>query len=80
MVRPEKMSALPAGSAAGEQNSVAAQVREVVFMGETTRYALVTASGQTLLVKQANRAGLPMLAVDQAAVVTWAIADTKLVA
>ena len=79
MIRPEKMSALPAGPFAPGRNAVPAIVREVVFMGEVTRYALETTTGQVLLVKQQNRAGLPTLAPADPALVTWAIEDTRLV-
>ncbi|MEJ1975785.1 MAG: ABC transporter ATP-binding protein [Acetobacteraceae bacterium] len=79
MIRPEKMLAMPAGSDAAEQNSVPATVREVVFMGDMTRYALETASGHMLVVKQPNRAGSPLLATSDPALVTWAIEDTRLV-
>jgi spermidine/putrescine ABC transporter ATP-binding subunit len=84
MVRPEKMTALPAGfeglpAEGSGRNAIAAEVREVVFMGEATRYALRTASGQMLLVRQQNRAGLPVLGPDAPAVVSWAVEDTRLV-
>jgi putative spermidine/putrescine transport system ATP-binding protein len=79
MVRPERMTALPPGPVPPGQNGVAVTVREIVFMGEATRYAMQTPSGQTLLVKQPNRAGLPPHPVGAAALVTWAIADTRLV-
>jgi spermidine/putrescine ABC transporter ATP-binding subunit len=79
MIRPEKMSVMPAGFAAEGRNCVAAAVREVVFMGETTRYALETATGQTVLVKQQNRAGIPVVAQGAPAVVVWAVEDTRLV-
>ncbi len=79
MVRPERMMALPPGPVPPGQNGVAATVQEVVFMGEATRYALVTATGQVLLVKQQNRAGLAPLQVGAAAMVVWAVEDTRLV-
>jgi len=80
MVRPEKMTALLAGAAAPGQNTLAARVRDAVFMGEMTRYVLETPSGRILIVKQQNRAGSPLLAVSDPAVVAWAVADTRLVA
>jgi putative spermidine/putrescine transport system ATP-binding protein len=80
MVRPEKMTALPAGAAAPGQNALAARVRDAVFMGEMTRYVLETPSGRVLIVKQQNRAGSPLLAASDPAVVAWAVADTRLVA
>ena len=79
MIRPEKMSAHPVGAETNGQNAVTAQVREVVFMGDMTRYALETPGGHTILVKQTNRAGLPVLAQNQPAIVSWAIEDTRLV-
>ena len=79
MVRPERMTAGPPAPVPPGQNAVQAQVREVVFMGEATRYALETATGETLLVKQQNRAGLPPLHPGALALVTWAVEDTRLV-
>ena len=49
-------------------------------MGDTTRYALETASGATVTVKQQNRAGNGLFAPSQPACVTWSIGDTRLVA
>lgn len=48
-------------------------------MGEATRYGLETANGQGLLVKQQNRAGSTILQQGTEALVTWAVADTRLV-
>ena len=79
MVRPERMVAGPLGAVPAEVNGVAATVREVVFMGEATRFALETATGEVLLVKQQNRAGVAPLAAGAQALVTWAVADTRLV-
>jgi spermidine/putrescine ABC transporter ATP-binding subunit len=80
MVRPEKMTACPAGSDTAGQNAMAATVREVVFLGEMMRYGLETPSGQTLVVKQPHRAANALLAVGDPALVAWAPADTRLVA
>ncbi len=80
MVRPEKMEARPAGADAAGLNAIAAVVREVVFLGEMMRYGLETPSGHTLVVKQPHRAGNPLLAVADTALVVWAPADTRLVA
>ena len=79
MVRPEKITAVPSGMLPTGQNGVNATVREAVFMGDGTRYAMQTATGETLLVRQPNRAGLPALRPGEAALLTWAIADTRLV-
>jgi putative spermidine/putrescine transport system ATP-binding protein len=80
MVRPEKMTALPAGSDIAGQNAVTGIVREVVFLGEMMRYGLETASGRMLVIKQPHRAGNALLAVADPAVVVWAPDDTRLVA
>jgi len=79
MVRPERMTAGPPGVVPPGQNGVPATVREAVFMGEATRYALETGIRETLLVKQQNRAGLPPLRPGEPALVTWAVDDTRLV-
>ena len=60
-------------------NGVRAIVRDVVFMGEATRYALETDLSETLLVKQQNRAGVPPLRPGEPALITWAVDDTRLV-
>ncbi len=79
MVRPERMTAGPPGAVPPGRNAVPATVREVVFMGEATRYALETGTREVLLVKQQNHAGLPPLRPGEPALVTWAVDDTRLV-
>ena len=79
MVRPERMTAGPPGAVPLDQNGVRATVRNVVFMGEATRYALETDMAETLLVKQQNRAGVPPLQPGEPALITWAVDDTRLV-
>ncbi len=79
MVRPERMTAAPPGAVPPGRNGVQATVRDVVFMGETTRYALETDTLETLLVKQQNRADVPLLRPGEPTLVTWAVDDTRLV-
>jgi putative spermidine/putrescine transport system ATP-binding protein len=79
MVRPEKMTVTPAGGGASGENVLAATVREVVFMGEMTRYLVETAAHEPLVIKQTNRAGDVVLAPGDPATVAWAVADTRLV-
>ena len=79
MVRPERMQVAPPGAAPSGSNSLAATVREVVFMGEMTRYALETPSGQVLTVKQQNRAAAALPGPSEPACVHWAVEDTRLV-
>jgi ABC-type Fe3+/spermidine/putrescine transport system ATPase subunit len=79
MVRPEKLSVAPERTDAGDRNTMAAVVREVVFMGELVRYALDTEGGETLVAKQANLAGAATLAPGDRATVSWSVADTRLV-
>ena len=78
MVRPEKMLVGPAETRPG-QNVLQVEVREIVFMGEMTRYALATASGALLIAKQTHRAGAPILSLGDKASLTWSPADTRLV-
>ena len=80
MVRPEWMQVGASGSAAPGRNTLAATVRETVFMGEMTRYVLHSAAGAPLTVKQPHRPGDAPLSPGDAAVVSWSIADTRLVA
>ncbi len=79
MVRPEKMLVGPRAEIQAGQNALAVEVREVVFMGEMTRYALVTASGALLIAKQTHRAGAAMLRPGDQARIIWAAEDTRLV-
>ncbi len=80
MVRPEKMRVEPLGGpGAPGRNTVSATVREVVFMGEMTRYSLETDAGRMLTVKQPNHAGHMLLAPGRPALVTWSVEDTRLV-
>ena len=79
MVRPEKMWVAAESATDPGANRLLATVREVVFMGEMTRYALQTDGGVMLVVKQTNRAGSTALAPGDRASVVWAIEDTRLV-
>ena len=79
MVRPEKMLVGPPTATEAGQNTLPVEVREVVFMGEMTRYTLETVAGALLVVKQTNRAGAATLTPGDKANVTWAPADTRLV-
>ena len=82
MVRPEKIRMAKQGQAdaacGAGLNRAAATVRETVFMGEAIRH-LVEVAGQSVVVKQPHRAGLPSFAPGEAAVIEWAVADTRLV-
>ena len=78
MVRPEGMTAGPPGAVPPGLNGVPATMRDVVFMGEATRYALETEGSETLLVKRQNRAGVPPLRPGKPALITWAVADMRL--
>ena len=79
MVRPEKMLVGPPAETGPGQNTLPVEVREVVFMGEMTRYALATAAGDLLIAKQTHRAGTPTLALGDKASLSWAAEDTRLV-
>ena len=76
MVRPEKMRV---GLPGPDDNTLVATVREVVFMGEMTRYLLETDSGATLVVKQTNHAGQTASQPGERTAISWAVADTRLV-
>ena len=80
MVRPERMRVVAAATRQPGENQLAAVVEGVVFLGEMIRYAVRTASGSVLIVKQVHRAGATILAPGQAASVVWAVEDTRLVA
>ncbi|HYZ61364.1 MAG TPA: ABC transporter ATP-binding protein [Acetobacteraceae bacterium] len=79
MVRPEKMRAGPPTAPQPGENAIAATVRDVVFMGEMTRYMLQTEAGTGVVVKQTNRAGTAVLAPGDPASIVWAAEDTRLV-
>ena len=76
MVRPEKMRVGPPGP---DDNTLVATVREIVFMGEMTRYLLETDTGATLVVKQTNHAGQTASQPGERTSISWAVADTRLV-
>ncbi len=79
MVRPEKivLRAVPSGQHG--MNALAATVTEVVFMGETTRYALRADGGAAITAKQPHRSEIEVFAPGQSVVMEWAVADTRLV-
>jgi len=79
MVRPEWMEVARAAAAAPGRNTLDATVRETVFMGEMMRYVLQGTTGAPLTVKQPHRPGDTPLAPGDAAVVSWAVSDTRLV-
>jgi putative spermidine/putrescine transport system ATP-binding protein len=83
MIRPERIQVAPAGGmspdASPGRNALRATVREVVFMGEMTRYTVETPSRRLLSVKQANCAGTPILEASAPVTVHWAVEDTRLV-
>ncbi len=84
-VRPEKIVLGDGGGAGGDPaeggdaNVVSGVVEEVIFVGEARRYTLRLDGGQTLTVKQPNRAGAVQHRRGDAARAAWAVADSRLV-
>ncbi|MGH8353820.1 MAG: ABC transporter ATP-binding protein [Pseudomonas sp.] len=79
MVRPEKAEALTLDQAARLPlapgwNEIGAKVTEVVFLGESLTYNVVTAGGTALTVKALSSGLLPLQAGEQIRV-RWAAAD-----
>ena len=75
MIRPERIQVTPASDPPPGRNALRAAVREVVFMGEMTRYTVETPSGRFLTVKQQNCAGAPVLPPSASVTVHWAVED-----
>jgi ABC-type Fe3+/spermidine/putrescine transport system ATPase subunit len=79
-VRPERLA-----FADGPQDAVArinllrAVVRDIAFVGETTRYVVEADGGATLVVKQLSRAGPRRHAPGDAVLLRWAVEDTLVV-
>jgi len=60
LLRPEKIALLPAGADAPEGfEAQPGSVREAVYLGAVTRYAVTLADGTSLAVMEANTAPLP---------------------
>ncbi len=77
MVRPEKIALLPASATAAGTNTLDATVEDVVFMGETTRCVLrLSAGGQTIVVKRAQRADMPTPRPGEQLLASWLPEDT----
>ncbi|MFL6609342.1 MAG: ABC transporter ATP-binding protein [Pseudomonas sp.] len=79
MVRPEKALALSVEQASQDTlpagwNEVAANVVEVLFLGESQTCSVVTAGGTAMTVKALSAAGMPLKAGDPVRV-RWATAD-----
>ena len=74
-VRPEKMTLLPAGSAAPDQNSIGAIVRETIYAGATSTFLLSGPDGAEIKVFSQNR---DLLTPDPGAsvVLAWSPAHT----
>ena len=70
MLRPEKVELLPADAVAG----VAGTVRELVYVGDFTRYR-VAVDGATLTAKVANARGSFRPALDQGVRLLWGLGD-----
>jgi len=74
-VRPEKMVLLPAGSAPGGQNTLAAVVRETIYAGATSTYLLTAPNGAEVKVFCQNREALQP-AFGDPVVLAWSAAHT----
>jgi spermidine/putrescine ABC transporter ATP-binding subunit len=79
-VRPERLAfAEGPQDASARINLLRAVVRDIVFVGETTRYVVEAEGGATLVVKQLSRAGPRRHAPGDAVLLRWAIEDTLVV-
>jgi len=79
-VRPERLAfADGPQDAAARINLLRAVVRDIVFVGETTRYVVEAEGGVTLVMKQLSRAGPRRHAPGDAVLLRWAIEDTLIV-
>jgi spermidine/putrescine ABC transporter ATP-binding subunit len=80
-IRPEKL--LFGEARASERgpgvNRLSAVVREVTFVGEMRRYALETALGASIILKQQHRFGVRTPQPSERVVIEWSIEDTLIV-
>jgi len=80
-IRPEKL--LFGEARASERgpgvNRLSTVVREVTFVGEMRRYALETALGASIILKQQHRFGVRTPQPSERVVIEWSIEDTLIV-
>ena len=79
-VRPERLTFANAPQdAAARINMLRAVVRDIVFVGETTRTVVEAEDGTMLVVKQLSRAGPRRHAPGDPVLLRWAVEDTLVV-
>ena len=79
-VRPERLAFAEAPQdAAARINMLRAVVRDIVFVGETTRTVVEAEGGMMLVVKQLSRAGPRRHAPGDPVLLRWAVEDTLVV-
>jgi spermidine/putrescine ABC transporter ATP-binding subunit len=80
-VRPEKLlfRDQPHTSQDSELNALAARVREIIFVGETHRYALETDFGALITLKQQHRFDVRPRTLSESVVIEWHAQDTLVV-
>jgi putative spermidine/putrescine transport system ATP-binding protein len=78
-VRPERLAFADAQDPAARINMLRAVVRDIVFVGETTRTVVEAEGGTMLVVKQLSRAGPRRHAPGDFVLLRWAVEDTLVV-
>jgi ABC-type Fe3+/spermidine/putrescine transport system ATPase subunit len=77
--RPERMRFADTTAPGQRENRLRAVVTEVIFAGERCRYLLRSASGETIVLKEASGATNRRRAPGETAELAWSITDTVMV-
>jgi ABC-type Fe3+/spermidine/putrescine transport system ATPase subunit len=75
LVRPEKIHIETGDSAAREDNTLSGTVKDVTFLGETSKI-VVQAGGQDVVVRVQNSPGTPIFQSGGLVSLSWLITDT----
>jgi spermidine/putrescine ABC transporter ATP-binding subunit len=78
-VRPERIVFVDDGEAPPGANALPGTVAGMIFVGENRRYEVRLATGERLVLKRQNRAGVRQYAPGELVQVVWDVADTRLV-
>ena len=78
-IRPEKIVISENGTGEPDMNQIDATVEGIIFVGEMHRYEVQLSSGDRLVLKRQNRAGVHHFTRGDRVCVSWHIDDTRLV-
>lgn len=75
LVRPEKIRIEAGASAGHEGNALSGTVKDVTFLGETSKI-IVQAGGQDVVVRVQNSPGTPAFETGRSVTLSWPVTDT----